>query len=220
MNHSAVTALPDSVSWVIQGPGGAAGIAIEQRSRQERAGHVAQLLSIGVAAPCGVMRAEFRTLDQDWRMMIQHYDRGYFFGKALGHAAWNVDREELAGTIVGHIDAAADTEEQKASLKQLLPAAISVIVSGGEDIPDRLAAVLPDDWDETLVPRTLKPELEDFWTSYWIPFKAQMKAEMLAGVPEPGMDMADAEARSHDATERGEVIEEDEVGQNDLHPIF
>lgn len=194
MSETQIIAAGDTAAWTVRAPGGAVGFTVSLSSRIGTSGRDVEVVEFGIAGQFGRMTAEFLTLGQDWRMLAQHYDRGYFFGKALGHEAWNVDEGELHRRLEAELRERAEDPAVADRLVEQLPEAVQLILQGRVDIVPEFAEALPDDWDETLVPRQLRPELVTLWDDYWRPFKAQMKAEWLAGVGEPGREIETAPA--------------------------
>lgn len=194
MSETQIIAAGDTAAWTVRAAGGAVGFTVNLASRTGTSGRDVEVVEFGIAGRFGRMTAEFLTLGQDWRMLAQHYDRGYFFGKALGHEAWNVDEGELRRRLEAELRERVSNSEVADRLIEQLPEVVQMILQGRVDIAPEVAEALPDDWDETLVPRQLRPELVTLWDDYWRPFKAQMKTEWLAGVGEPGREVETAPA--------------------------
>lgn len=190
MPAAEITKLRDQDAWIVQTPDGAVGFSICLTGRPNWIGGAAETLQISISGRFGEMNAAFLSLGKDWRSLIQLTDAPYFFGKALGHEAWVVNEVQLHRNLSVQIgDRIADPAAAD-RVRAQIPETIARILQGREDIPAEVADVLPEEWDETLVPRKLRPDLGELWADYWRPFKAQMKAEMLAGIAEPGRAVA------------------------------
>lgn len=155
-------------------------------SRNARSGAPRDLVAFDMDTSLGRMKGAFATAGRDWRYAAFLLDREFFFGQVLSHNAWNIDTVGLAKNLRRQIKGAAWDQATEGRLLGMVPEAVQVIAAGRRDIPHELDAALPEDWDETLVPRRIRPELVAFWSDTWRPFVRSMKRDVEEGVPEPG----------------------------------
>lgn len=206
MPDTEITKLRDQDAWIVQRQDGAVGFGITRALHPGRNGGMVEVLEVRISGRFGDMSAHLPASADDWRARIQLLDAGYFFGKILGHDAWAINLSELHRGLAAEIRARAADPAEAERICEDLPEAIKIILQGRDDIPAEIAAVFPEDWDETLVPRRLRTDLAELWDDYWRPFKAQMKAEMTAGLLEPGRAVT---GPAEDAAERHDEIEAD-----------